>query len=164
MPSKQPRSGPHRTRVRTGATTSTGEVVEILSEEPVNKKAVDASRPSYGIIAGSAKKLEMSPTSWRILIALVDAYQINAEKPFAKVTQAELAADLGLALRSIEDAMREMRDRRIIFRQGRSGWFVNPHIAYRGTIGSWDTDRWDHRLPMWRRSNPGLRVLDEDER
>lgn len=159
MPTKQPRSAPHRTTQRTGVDSITGEVRDFVTTDPVPAATLKKLQPDYVITTEDFRRLEATATQKDIVLLILERYPLKGPR-LAPLTQIQIAEELDLARSSAQDAMRDLQARKVIYAEGRSKWYVNPHLGWKGRTEDWHAFRFGHELARLRRNTPQLRALD----
>lgn len=133
-----------------GVVEHTGEIIHV--EMPVTRgRKRKGRRKMYALLdIESIDRLKLHASQWSVLHRVMRA--VNPETNIANVTQAEIAADLGVAQPSVARSMKELTERHIVYLVGWGRYRVNAHIMFRGSNQDWDIATENEEEPLWDRN------------
>lgn len=136
-----------RSTTHLGVVRDTGEIVDV--EMPVTRgRKRKGRRKVYALLdLESIDRLKLRASEWSVLHRIMR--EVNPETNVARVTQTEIADDLGMHQSGVGRAMKELTDRRIVYTLGYAAYKVNSHIMFRGSNQDWDIATDTEEEPEW---------------
>ena len=77
----------------------------------------------------------LTPSQVRILNYLLSVYQ--EENQMSVMSQADLSRDLRLEKSNLRRALKDLIDRKFLYKIGPQAWMVTPHYGFRGKTTLW---------------------------
>lgn len=112
--------------------------IESRAIQQSRKRRARRSPVSFVMIEESAATLapsSITPTQTRILNYLLARYQ--EEEQMTVVRQTNMIHDLRMDKSNFRRALKDLIDRKFLFRLGPNAWMVSPHYGFRGRTTIW---------------------------
>lgn len=79
----------------------------------------------------------LTPLQTKIVGVILSDYREG--EPWARMTAAELASEVGVASPNLYRAIKPLRAARLLNRPSSTVWQISPHLGWRGTRKQWTT-------------------------
>lgn len=95
----------------------------------------------------SLARLRLTPTETRVMFTVMA--RVTLEENVARISQVEIALELGTTSPAVSRAMNGLLERRIIFKERNGVWRINRWLSFRGAVETWEEQTGLDPEPIW---------------